>query len=164
MRILALDLGTKTGWALAETHEPFRQWCPTITSGTWVLATPKEVKELRAKDLDRCCDFRASRLLFRIKELGEVDLMLFEDVQFSTTTLQTQMWGSLRAMVWLCSGDTQVVAVPVATLKKFATGKGNADKEAMARAASLAGGPLEADDNEIDAWWLLQMALKEPKI
>lgn len=158
MRLLALDLGTKTGWALHDQG--------TVTSGTWVLATPKEVKTLRAQGLDRCCDFRTSRLR---QHLHNVDphVIVFEDVQFATSLLQVQLWSSLRAMVWLESATRKVVAVDVGTLKKFATGNGKADKEHMAQAAHKAGfggGSVErfmdADDNEIDAWWLLQHELK----
>ena len=44
--------------------------------------------------------------------------------------------------------------VPVGTIKRFATGKGNADKAAMI-AAMRARGYLPADDNEADAIALL---------
>ena len=44
--------------------------------------------------------------------------------------------------------------VPPATLKKFATGKGNADKTAMAMAAYKRDEIEFSDDNECDAWWL----------
>ena len=44
--------------------------------------------------------------------------------------------------------------VPPATLKKYATGKGNADKTAMALALYKRTGLELADDNQVDAWWL----------
>jgi Holliday junction resolvasome RuvABC endonuclease subunit len=46
------------------------------------------------------------------------------------------------------------VLVPAATLKAYATGKGNADKTAMALAAFKRGSVEFADDNQCDAWWL----------
>lgn len=46
------------------------------------------------------------------------------------------------------------VIVPPATLKKFATGRGNADKTAMAMAAYKRAGIEFDDDNQCDAWWL----------
>jgi hypothetical protein len=156
MRILALDLGTKTGWALHEDG--------VTTSGTWVLAKSKEITELRKKDLDRCCDFRPGRLKQFIGSMHPLNYLYFEDVQFATSLLQVQLWSSLRAMVWLQSPLCVVKAVDVGTLKKFATGKGNADKEHMAAAANRSGFiNIGADDNEIDAWWLLQLALKDLK-
>ncbi len=49
--------------------------------------------------------------------------------------------------------------VPPATLKKYATGKGNASKADMA-VASFKRAQLEfRDDNQCDAWWLRAMGL-----
>ena len=49
--------------------------------------------------------------------------------------------------------------VPVGTIKRHATGKGNADKEAMI-AAARARGFNPADDNEADAIAILFWALE----
>lgn len=71
------------------------------------------------------------------------------------------MWGTLRGIVWLQRSKAKLTAVSVQALKKFATGKGNAQKEDMKRALT---GTIEAgilskmDDNEVDAYWLLLMA------
>lgn len=54
------------------------------------------------------------------------------------------------------------VAIPPATLKKFATGRGNADKAAMAAAMEAEGYDVSGElcylepltDDEVDAWWL----------
>ena len=43
---------------------------------------------------------------------------------------------------------------PPTSLKKYATGSGNADKTAMALAAYKRGGVEFKDDNQCDAWWL----------
>jgi Holliday junction resolvasome RuvABC endonuclease subunit len=48
--------------------------------------------------------------------------------------------------------------VPVGTIKKHATGKGNANKEAMI-AAAVAMGYRPADDNEADALALLHLVM-----
>jgi Holliday junction resolvasome RuvABC endonuclease subunit len=47
----------------------------------------------------------------------------------------------------------------VGTIKKHATGKGNADKVAMVEAMQLRGHPV-TDDNEADALALLYWALE----
>ena len=44
------------------------------------------------------------------------------------------------------------------SLKKYATGKGNASKTDMSLAAMKRGGVEIAEDNQCDAWWLWVMA------
>jgi Holliday junction resolvasome RuvABC endonuclease subunit len=156
MSILALDLGTKTGWA-------HLAW-GVVYSGTQSLATEKELREMRKLDLDRCCDIRIKRLYEFIQSFDFVDHIYFEDVEFQSSRAQTQLWASLRAMVILQHPQRIVRAVPVGTLKKFATGKGNAKKEQMAAALPNCGLALEEkvrDDNEVDALHLLNFAIKE---
>lgn len=50
------------------------------------------------------------------------------------------------------------VEVPPAVVKKYATGKGNANKDAMIAAAIRSLGFEGSDNNEADAWCLLHMA------
>lgn len=52
-----------------------------------------------------------------------------------------------------------VVEVPPATLKKFATGRGNAPKGDMRMALFKRAGIDCGDDNQVDAWWLRQIGL-----
>lgn len=54
----------------------------------------------------------------------------------------------------LANAGVPYVLVAPATLKKFATGRGNADKTAMAVAALKRSGMEFGDDNQCDAWWL----------
>lgn len=60
--------------------------------------------------------------------------------------------GAVRSL--LLEEGFQYAAVSPATLKAYATGKGNADKTAMAIAALKRAGLEFADDNCCDAWWL----------
>ncbi|WP_067184530.1 Holliday junction endonuclease [Microtetraspora niveoalba] len=61
----------------------------------------------------------------------------------------------------LASARVPYALVPPATLKKYATGAGNADKTAMAVAAFKRDGREFADDNQCDAWWLRAMGLDQ---
>ncbi len=133
VNILALDLGTKTGYAIG------RAGC-VLLAGTEVLATPAEVREWHQLRLDRRADPRITRLFdFCVaaeKASGKFDAVVFEDVEFAVTLRQCQLWSSLRAAVWLAfDAQTHLLeAVPVGTLKKFATGNGTAKKADMAAA------------------------------
>jgi Holliday junction resolvasome RuvABC endonuclease subunit len=65
--------------------------------------------------------------------------------------------GAIRVM--LQSGPPYVLITP-ATLKKYATGKGNAGKPEMAVALFKRAGLELADDNQVDAWWLRAAGLE----
>lgn len=71
----------------------------------------------------------------------------------------------LRAGLWwslvndLTASGCDLVEVPPKTLKKFATGSGNASKSDMRMALFKRGGLDLADDNQVDAWWLREAGL-----
>lgn len=165
MRTLALDLGTNTGYAYNDPHAG-------LVCGTWKLASPKEVKQWGAERLTRRCDPRIDRLFDLVSNLQGrflFDVIIFEDVQFASSTYQVQLWASLRAAVWLVGVPGKLPyfeAVPVGTLKRFATGSGSADKAAMlaaARRKKLLDCPSDfddVDDNAIDALHLYDWAHK----
>jgi Holliday junction resolvasome RuvABC endonuclease subunit len=145
---LALDLGTTTGWAL-RTRER------TVVSGT--------------------VSFRPSRydgggmryLRFRgwLDEIahnaGGLGAVWFEEVRRHAGTDAAHLYGGFLATLsaWCEQRSIPYQGVPVGTLKRFATGKGNADKQAVLRAIR-ARGFAPADDNEADALALLLWALE----
>lgn len=162
MKILTLDLGTKTGYA--------HNMKGAAEMGTWLLATSKEVREWGKNRMRRRGDGRVFRLALNLREyvrdrppLSQPDLVVFEDVQFSSSTYQTQLWASLRAAVWLtCEQHSTIIeCVPTGVLKRFATGHGGATKEMMLAAAERAEGAAKfdgLDDNAVDAYWVLKWA------
>lgn len=155
MNILALDYGTKTGYCLGDINEDFYQY-----AGTWTLASKKEITAWGKQRLNRRCDPRISRLADAIKGTKQLDYVVFEDVEFASSTYQVQLWSSLRAAGWLSGGiGTKFECVPVGTLKKFATGSGSANKEQMRKSlvATARLEPISAltlDDNAVDAIWI----------
>lgn len=156
MRLLALDLGTKTGIAHNLNGD--------IQAETLVLATAKEVTAWGKTRETRRRDPRVLRFYQHLCSFPRPDVVVFEDVQFSSYTLQVQMWASLRTSVWLAFGsEVTIESVPVTTLKKFATGAGNADKVGMKNNLHLQhpewkGAKL--DDNAVDALWLFYWGLQ----
>lgn len=69
--------------------------------------------------------------------------------------------GAVLLTLWRlqCQIDLRTVLVPPASLKKYATGKGNATKADIRMALYQRAGIDERDDNRVDAWWLRAMAL-----
>lgn len=173
MKILALDLGTTTGWAF---HDGTKS-----THGSKLLASEKNLRHARNLRMDRRLDVRAIVLRhFLSPFLGDSkpDYILFEDVQFGKSLAQVQLWSSFRGVVWAFAVEHGIEVDCLATgkLKKFATGSGSADKTDMAIAlvhsdpsvytlASL-GGVLHRptreilDDNAVDAAHLLRWGLQ----
>lgn len=88
-------------------------------------------------------------------------LVMVEGPSFGSSTGQAH----LRAGLWwvIVAGVTrsgmEAVEVPPKTLKKFATGSGNANKPAMRDALFRRTGMDLDDDNQVDAWWLRQAGL-----
>jgi hypothetical protein len=129
MNILALDLGTTTGWATNHSLGG------DFALGQWELAKPKEITEWRKKNLDRRKDPRFWRLVHHVKLMSSgCSVVIFEDVKFSSYTYQAQLWPTWRAAVWTAVPEECLECIPTNVLKKFATGKGNADKEHMLEA------------------------------
>lgn len=166
-KTLLLDLGTDTGWALLQPGWPMK-------SGTLCLATDKELELQRREGRERTLDIRFARIYRFITEHIQqgVGRIVFEDVEFASTRMQTQLWASLRTAIWaaaLLHPGVRVFGVPVATLKQFATGNGHVQKLDMAKALAsfrpggysllddnrlMAPGGHFADHNEVDAIWL----------
>lgn len=87
---------------------------------------------------------------------GGIDLAVLEDMPARLMANAAKAIGFVHGAVRLSLLEAGVpyVAVSPATLKAFATGKGNADKPAMAVAAFKRAGLEAVDDNQVDAAWL----------
>lgn len=156
MDILALDISSSTGYAFNRGG--------LFQAGTWKLSTKTEVAAWGKVRLTRRKDPRIERLCKHVATLGQFDVLIWEDVTFQSTTWQTQLWSSLRTAVWLCGLAQHFECVPVQTLKKFATGKGGADKAGMSAALEREHPQLwaryGADDDTVDAIWIHLWAQK----
>ena len=89
------------------------------------------------------------------------DVAVLEDYAFSRADAHAHALGELGGVVRLALHDERIPYVDVkpSTLKKFATDKGNAPKDAMLAAAIRRFGFEGSDNNEADAWLLRAMGL-----
>ena len=89
----------------------------------------------------------------------DTDLAVIEDKihsSFSAATLG-MVQGVVRTE--LMDQGVPYALVPVKTIKKFATGNGNADKPAMMLAARRRAAIIFKDDNQCDAFWARETGL-----
>ncbi|WP_245804668.1 crossover junction endodeoxyribonuclease RuvC [Erythrobacter tepidarius] len=145
--ILALDLGTSTGWALRTSDG-------LITSGT-VSLRPGRFDGGGMRYL------RFTNWLTEIDRLsGPIAAIYFEEVRRHIGTDAAHLYGGFLATLtaWCEREGVAYQGVPVGTIKRFATGKGNAGKDAVL-AAMRQRGFQPADDNEADAIAILLWAL-----
>ena len=146
--VLALDLGTATGWALRGEYG-------VITSGT-VSFRPDRFSGGGMRFL------RFKRWLTEVKNTaGGIDAVYLEEVRRHAGTSAAHVFGGWLAILtaWCEHHSIPYQGVPVGTIKRHVTGKGNAPKQAVIEAVK-ARGFAPADDNEADAIALLLWAIE----
>ena len=152
--ILALDLGTTTGWALAQTDAQ-------ITSGSQSFK-PQRFEGGGMRFL------RFKRWLTDIKQCStDISLIVFEEVRRHAGVDAAHAYGGFMGQLtaWCEHHQIPYEGVPVGTIKKHATGKGNASKEQMIQAMQARNHSV-TDDNEADAlallYWAIEMRGEQP--
>jgi len=142
MNILALDLGSKCGWAWSE--------YATVLSGVEEFYVRKgQSPGIRYLEFLRFLD------RFRVAEL-----VAYEEPHLRGGHAAKVLSGfATHLESWCAEHHIEHSSVHTATLKKFATGSGRADKSQMLEAAR-ARFPSEqiADDNQADALLILAWA------
>lgn len=146
MNILALDLGTTTGWALHSDR--------VIVSGT------------QNNRNDRFSGGGMKYLRFRnwlneVHKSNPLGAVYYEEVRRHIGVDAAHAYGGYMATLtaWCESNGVPYQGVPVGTIKKHITGKGNANK-ALVMQAVVAKGHNPCDDNEADALALLYTMLE----
>jgi len=145
MKILALDLGTTTGWA--------SEAGGILTSGTICFSgRPKDHKGEK---------FRRFRAWLRdLIDKEKPEIVFYEDVKRHAGVLAAHAYGGYlgHVLAVLASrGGIPIRGIGVSTIKKKATGRGNADKMAMVKAAINRWPDQDIlDDNQADALWILE--------
>ena len=144
---MALDLGTNTGWAIREAQG-------NITSGTASFKTGRfeggGMPFLRFKRW--LTDFKQT--------LGTIDTVYFEEVRAHKGVDAAHKYGGFVAHLtaWCEHHGIPYSGIPVGTIKKHITGKGNAPKESVITAVKNKGF-APACDNEADSLALLDFVL-----
>lgn len=147
--IFALDLGTTTGWALRGSDG-------NVTSGSESFR-PQRFEGGGMRFL------RFKRWLTELKAVADgIDALHFEEVRRHVSTDAAHAYGGFLATLtaWCEHHQIPYQGVPVGTIKKHATGKGNAGKEDVIAAMSACG-YSPSDDNEADALALLHWAIAQ---
>jgi crossover junction endodeoxyribonuclease RuvC len=148
MKILALDLGTNMGFAICG-------------EGSSILSGVMNFK------FDARYEGGGMRYVRFNKWLSEMesfnfDMVVFEEVRRHAGTTAAHVYGGFMACLteWCETNSIPYSGVSVGAIKKFATGKGNANKDAMIEAAR-SWGYEPVDDNEADALAILHLTMTE---
>lgn len=152
--VLTLDLGTTTGWATQSVSG-------LITSGTVSFK----------HDRFQGGGMRYLRFTHWLNELqntlGQLDAIYFEEVRRHLGVDAAHAYGGFMAHLtaWCEQHQIPYQGVPVGTIKRHATGKGNASKDQVI-ASVRRRGHRPQDDNEADALallhWTLDQQLEQP--
>jgi Holliday junction resolvasome RuvABC endonuclease subunit len=149
MSILALDLGSRLGWAVGYGPGDIQHGVIEFRAGRhegggmqW-LRFKKWLREMHDQH-------------------GPVDAVYFESVAAHKGTAAAHIYGGFLATLtaWCEASEIPYQGIPVGTIKRHATGKGNANKDAVI-AAIRAKGFAPTDDNDADALALLMCMMDE---
>ena len=140
MRILSLDTGTKTGWATEN------------LSGVEEFA----IKRGESPGM-RFLKFRGW-LTIMLKLIPELDVIIYEQAHHRGGAATACGVGMVTVVLeFAAQHGIETMSVHSGTLKKYATGKGNAGKPEMI-AEAIRRGYKPVDDNEADAILMLEYA------
>ena len=150
--VLAIDLGTTTGWALRARDQQ-------IAHG-FISLKPQRFEGGGMRFL------RFKRWLSELKGVAiDVHAVYFEEVRRHAGVDAAHVYGGLMATLttWCEHHKVPYQGVPVGTIKKHATGKGNASKDDVIAAMRALGHPV-TDDNEADALAILHWAIDTQEV
>ena len=149
MVILAQDLGTQTGWALRTDVGDIISGSASFKPGRFEGGGMRYLR------------FRRWLTDVQTSQQDDLGAVFFEEVRRHAGVDAAHAYGGFLATLtaWCEHHCIPYSAIPVGTIKKHATGKGNADKAAMVAAVRALGYEPE-DDNEADAIALLDFVIE----
>lgn len=140
---LALDLGTRTGWAISKkdtfgTHKIIKSGSVNFMGGRFSGGGIRFLKFQQFIE-NLFCEYK-------------FELIFFEEVRrhlgVDAAHIYGGFWGAISA--WAEKNEIAYEGVPVGTIKKYITGRGNASKIDVINAVRKLGF-FPIDDNEADA-------------
>lgn len=161
-KLIALDLGTKTGIATRESEGSYDAilsctgyiCCDCIDLSKWDRA---RINLSNIKNPD----YRFNSLYTFLNEILEpYSVVYYEQVQRHIGTYAAHIYGGLKAIMVMCCNNYNVpyIGVGVGTIKKHITGKGNATKQQVINAVNKKYMSKITNDNTADALALLDYA------
>lgn len=148
MTLIGIDPGTSCGWAATVDGR-------RVGSGAWDLRPRRHegggMRYLRART-----HFR--ELVGHLRDGGTVDAVAYEEVRRHAGTDAAHVYGGIVAMIGAECEALKIPyrGIPVATVKRLATGSGRAGKGEMVAAMLDDVGIEPATDDEADAWWIVR--------
>ena len=144
MKILSLDIASTTGWCLDK-----------YLYGTWDFKTRK----------DESMGMKLIRFLAKLKEVYELenfDIVVYERPAGRHAHAIIHQAKLIGVLEQFCEeNNVEYKSYSASEIKKFATGKGNANKQQMIDAAKHKYHYLGNDDNEADAMHMRYLAKEE---
>lgn len=136
------------GWAVLDANG---NW---MASGEWDLS-PNRFEGGGMRYVK--CQSAFRKLLFTFSEVADGVVVGMEEVPFIKHATAAQVYGGLMASLQtICEElDVPYQGRPVKTVKRLATGNGNAGKPAMVKAALERWGHADTN-NEADALWVAE--------
>jgi crossover junction endodeoxyribonuclease RuvC len=128
----------------------------SLTATGYASAHATGVFKVRTTGMRRLAEIREAMLDLAL----DVDVVALEGYSFGSHAAHAHELGELGGVVRLTLWQRRIpyVDIPPASLKRFATGKGNASKDEVLAAAIRRFGFEGSNNNEADAWLLRSMA------
>lgn len=148
--VLGIDPGLSCGWALLEGER-------LIASGTWDLSVRSRWEGAGVGWL------RLRSSLERIAEEYHLRAIGYEEVRRHAGTDAAHVYGAIVGVIQSVAEQAECpyTSIPVGTVKKLATGKGNAGKEEMIAAVVARWGHMVGTDDEADACFVALATVRD---
>lgn len=152
MKILSIDPGSRCGWALYDSSTK-----EFLVSGVWDLTPPRGcspgVRYLKLR----------SRLAEVLDAYVEIGTLAVEGAHHRGGAATEYAIGVVtHCQAWAAEVGVELLQVRASTVKRVATGRGNASKDEMMDAAeSMWKGVRFHSDDEADARWIAVAAAEE---